>query len=107
MINETNEPLTYPFALTPLPFAYDALEPYIDAATMKIHHNKHHQAYITSLNAAIKPHPELHDSTVEELVRRCAAGKRACQQGTARTGNSRVQPLRLLALTERILSSAQ
>lgn len=68
MITETIKPLTYPFVLAPLPFAYDALEPYIDAATMRIHHDKHHQAYITSLNAAIKPHPELHDFSIEELL---------------------------------------
>lgn len=71
MISQTKTSLTYPFALAPLPFAYDALEPYIDAATMRIHHEKHHQAYITSLNAALKPHPELHDLSIEELLSRC------------------------------------
>ena len=70
MIIETKKPLTYPFVLTPLPFAYDALEPYIDAATMRIHHDKHHQAYITHLNAALKGYPELHDFSIEELLRR-------------------------------------
>jgi len=68
MIIETDKPLTYPFVLAPLPFAYDALEPYIDAATMRIHHDKHHQAYITSLNAALKGYPELHDLSIEELL---------------------------------------
>ncbi|HTN77062.1 MAG TPA: superoxide dismutase [Pirellulaceae bacterium] len=48
-----------PLALPPLPYAYDALEPYIDAETMKIHHDKHHQAYINNLIAAIKDHPSL------------------------------------------------
>jgi Fe-Mn family superoxide dismutase len=71
MIIETKKPLTYPFVLAPLPFAYDALEPYIDAATMQIHHDKHHQAYITHLNAALKGYPELHDFSIEELLRRC------------------------------------
>lgn len=71
MIIETKKPHTYPFVLTPLPFAYDVLEPYIDAATMRIHHEKHHQAYITNLNAALKGHPELHDFSIEELLRRC------------------------------------
>lgn len=61
---------TYPFSLKPLPFAYDALEPYIDAATMHSHHDKHHQGYITNLNAALMPHAKLHDLTVEELLRR-------------------------------------
>jgi len=67
---ETKKQPTYPFVLTPLPFAYDALEPYIDAATMRIHHDTHHQAYITHLNAALKGYPELHDFSIEELLRR-------------------------------------
>ena len=71
MITETKETLTYPFVLEPLPFAYNALEPYIDAATMQIHHDKHHQAYITHLNAALRGYPELHDFSIEELLRRC------------------------------------
>ena len=47
------------YTLPPLPYAYDALEPYIDARTMEIHHNKHHQAYIDNLNAALAKHPQL------------------------------------------------
>ena len=45
------------YTLPPLPYAYDALEPHIDARTMEIHHNKHHQAYIDNLNAALAKHP--------------------------------------------------
>src|SRR3972149_2843549 len=70
MIIETKKPSTYPFSLAPLPFAYDALEPYIDAATMQIHHDQHHLAYIKNLNAALKNYPEWHDLGVEELLRR-------------------------------------
>jgi Fe-Mn family superoxide dismutase len=70
MIIETKKPPTYPFVLAPLRFAYDALEPYIDAATMRIHHDKHHQTYITNLNTALKPYPELHDFSIEELLLR-------------------------------------
>lgn len=55
--------------LPALPYAYDALEPYIDARTMEIHHTKHHQAYITNLNAALDKHPELHDRPLEALLR--------------------------------------
>ncbi len=55
------------YTLPPLPYPYDALEPYIDARTMEIHHTKHHQAYINNLNAALEGR-ELDQQTVEELV---------------------------------------
>lgn len=57
-----------PFELPKLPYAYDALEPHIDARTMDIHYNKHHQTYVNNLNAAIEKHPELGGKSVEELV---------------------------------------
>ena len=47
------------FELPKLPYAYEALEPFIDAQTMTIHHTKHHQAYITNLNGALEKAPEL------------------------------------------------
>ena len=56
------------FELGKLPYAVDALEPYIDAQTMSIHHDKHHQAYVTNLNAAIEKHPELAGKSLEELL---------------------------------------
>ncbi len=55
--------------LPKLPYAYDALEPHIDAKTMEIHHTKHHQAYVNNLNAALEKHPELQSKPVEELIR--------------------------------------
>jgi len=55
------------FELPQLPYAYDALEPHIDARTMEIHHSKHHQAYITNLNAAIAG-TELEGKTIEEIL---------------------------------------
>ena len=57
-----------PYVLPPLPYAFDALEPHIDARTMEIHHGKHHQAYITNVNAALEAHPDLLKKPVEELV---------------------------------------
>ncbi|EJQ48967.1 superoxide dismutase [Mn] 1 [Bacillus cereus BAG6X1-2] len=51
-----------------LPYAYDALEPHFDKETMNIHHTKHHNTYITNLNAALEGHTELADKNVEELV---------------------------------------
>jgi Fe-Mn family superoxide dismutase len=56
------------FELPKLPYAEDALEPYIDAQTMNIHHTKHHQTYVTNLNAAIEKHPELAGKSLEELL---------------------------------------
>jgi Fe-Mn family superoxide dismutase len=64
---------TGPFTLPPLPYAYDALEPYFDADTMHLHHDKHHQAYVNNLNAAVAGHPELAGKTVYELVANLAA----------------------------------
>lgn len=55
--------------LPELPYAYDALEPYIDARTMEIHHTKHHQGYVNNLNAAITAHPHLERLDVEQLIR--------------------------------------
>ncbi|MBD9467629.1 superoxide dismutase [Pseudoxanthomonas sp. PXM01] len=56
-----------PHTLPALPYAYDALEPHIDAQTMEIHHSKHHQTYITNLNNAVKDTPYA-DTSVEELI---------------------------------------
>jgi superoxide dismutase, Fe-Mn family len=56
------------FELPKLPYAADALEPYIDAQTMTIHHDKHHQAYVTNLNGAIEKHPELASKSLEDLL---------------------------------------
>ena len=55
--------------LPALPYDFGALEPSIDAQTMQIHHDKHHQAYVNNLNAALDKHPELHKKTLEELLR--------------------------------------
>jgi Fe-Mn family superoxide dismutase len=57
------------FELPPLPYAKDALEPHIDAQTMEIHHDKHHNAYVTNLNKALEGHPELQNKSLEELLR--------------------------------------
>ncbi len=54
--------------LPALPYAFDALEPHIDARTMEIHHGKHHAAYVANLNAALEKHPNLFEVTVEDLL---------------------------------------
>jgi len=58
--------------LPALPYAFDALEPHIDSQTMQIHHGKHHQAYVTNLNAAVDKTPEIADWSVDDLCRRIA-----------------------------------
>ena len=55
--------------LPPLPYAANALEPHIDAQTMEIHHGKHHNAYVTNLNAALEKAPELADKSLDDLLR--------------------------------------
>jgi Fe-Mn family superoxide dismutase len=55
--------------LPSLPYAYNALEPYIDAQTMEIHHTKHHAAYVNNLNAALEKYPELQNVSLESLLR--------------------------------------
>ena len=56
------------YTLPPLPYAFDALEPYIDARTMEIHHDKHHGAYVTNVNKAIAGKADLEKKTVEQLI---------------------------------------
>ncbi|GEN46534.1 superoxide dismutase [Alkalibacillus haloalkaliphilus] len=56
------------FELPELPYAYDALEPHIDQETMNIHHTKHHNTYVTKLNAALEGHADLQDKSLEELL---------------------------------------
>ena len=57
------------YELPALPYPKEALEPHIDAQTMEIHHGKHHQTYVTNLNAALDKHPELHGKSIDELCR--------------------------------------
>ncbi|EPI21938.1 superoxide dismutase [Enterococcus faecium] len=56
------------YTLPDLPYAYDALESYIDEETMHLHHDKHHNTYVTNLNSAIEKYPELGEKTIEELL---------------------------------------
>jgi len=56
------------FTLPPLPYDAAALEPHIDAQTMQIHHGKHHQTYVTNLNAALEPHPGLQNLAIDDLI---------------------------------------
>lgn len=57
------------YVLPPLPYGFGALEPYIDAQTMEIHHDKHHQAYITNLNVALEAYPDLQQKPLVEILK--------------------------------------
>ena len=57
------------YELSPLPYDYSALEPFIDTDTMKLHHDKHHQTYITNANAVLETHPELAAKSVDDLLK--------------------------------------
>src|SRR5690606_20567963 len=65
---ETPPAATAPFALPPLPWPADALEPHLDAETMTIHHDKHHAAYVAKLNEAVAATPELAGWPIERLL---------------------------------------
>ena len=67
MANEAKDQ-KYPFELPALGYDYDALEAVIDAETMKLHHDKHHQAYVDNLNKAVESKTDLHDKTLSELL---------------------------------------
>jgi len=57
------------FEVAPLPYAYEALEPHIDAQTMRLHHDKHHQAYVDNLNKAVDADPSLQGKSLDDIVR--------------------------------------
>jgi Fe-Mn family superoxide dismutase len=65
--------MPYPHSLPDLGYAYDSLEPHIDARTMEIHHSKHHSGYTTNLNKALKDQPDLHRYSAEQLLRGLAS----------------------------------
>lgn len=80
-----------PFTLPPLPYAPDALEPYIDKATMEIHHGKHHAAYVTNLNKALESAPELADKPIEELLaNNCGAVPEAIRTAVRNNGGGHI-----------------
>lgn len=70
-----------PYTLPPLPYPYDALEPTIDAETMHLHHDKHHQAYVTNANKLLADHPELAKLSPEELLLHLDAAPESIRTG--------------------------
>jgi Fe-Mn family superoxide dismutase len=76
--------------LAPLPYAFDALEPHIDAQTMQIHHGKHHAAYVNNLNAALEKHPELAGKSAEDLIKDLNAVPEAIRTAVRNNGGGHV-----------------
>lgn len=74
-----------PYTLPALPYAYNALEPHIDARTMEIHHTKHHQAYINNVNTALEGSP-LADKPIDELIRGLSSVPEAIQTAVRNNG---------------------
>jgi superoxide dismutase, Fe-Mn family len=78
------------FEVPPLPYAYEALEPHIDAQTMHLHHDKHHQAYVTNLNAALEKAPELQGKSAEDILRNLNAVPEAVRTAVRNNGGGHV-----------------
>jgi len=79
-----------PQQLPPLPYDAAALEPHIDAQTMQIHHGKHHNAYVTNLNAALEKHPDLAGKSADDLIRNLAAVPEAIRTAVRNNGGGHV-----------------
>src|ERR1035441_4594532 len=95
MGNEFNDlrrqEINMPFTLPPLPYAPDALEPHIDKMTMEIHHDKHHNAYVTNLNKALEAAPDLAGKSVEELrPNNCAIVPEAIRTAVRNNGGGHI-----------------
>ncbi len=78
------------YTLPPLPYAYNALEPYIDEQTMQIHHDKHHQTYVTNLNNALKEHPDLSSKSPEQLIKDIEAVPEGIRMAVRNNGGGHV-----------------
>jgi Fe-Mn family superoxide dismutase len=74
------------YELPNLPYAFDALEPHIDARTMEIHHGKHHAGYVAKLNAALEKHPALQQKPIDDLVRDIATVPEAIRTAVRNNG---------------------
>lgn len=75
-----------PFKLPPLPYAFDALEPHIDARTMEIHHDKHHATYVSNLNKVLADQPELAKKTLDQLLQGLASLPQSIQTAMRNSG---------------------
>ena len=78
------------FEVPPLPYGYDALEPYIDEETMHLHHDKHHAAYVNNLNTALANYPDLQSKSAEELIKNLNSLPEAVRMAVRNNGGGHV-----------------
>lgn len=83
-------PAKGPFHLPPLPYAVDALEPYIDAQTMQIHHDRHHGAYVTNLNNALSAYPEWAQRSIEDILKNLSSVPEAIRTAVRNNGGGHI-----------------
>ena len=76
--------------LPPLPYAHDALEPFIDTMTMQIHHGKHHATYVTNLNAALEQYPDFKTKSIDDLIRGIASVPEAIRTAGRNNGGGHI-----------------
>ena len=87
-----------PYTLAPLPYAYDALEPHIDALTMQVHHDRHHQAYVNNLNTAIAAAGEAGKAPLDDLLKNVAALPEPVRTAVRNNGGGHVNHLQYWTL---------
>ena len=85
------------YEVPPLPYDYNALEPHIDEATMRIHHDKHHQAYVDKVNAALEG-TDLADKPIEEVIKNLTQVPDDKRNAVRNNGGGHLQPLALLGV---------
>lgn len=85
-----NQSLTYPFSVPPLGYEFDRLEPVIDAQTMQLHHDKHHQAYVDNLNNALKDQPQFHNRPLEQILQNISEVPEAARTAVRNHGGGHI-----------------
>ena len=83
-----------PYTLAPLPYAFDALEPHIDALTMEIHHDRHHQAYVNNLNTALAGAGEAGKAPLDDMLKNLAALPESVRTAVRNNGGGHVNHVR-------------
>jgi Fe-Mn family superoxide dismutase len=91
-------PAAGPYTLAPLPYAFDALEPHIDALTMQIHHDRHHQAYVNNLNTALAGAGESGKAALEDLLKNLAALPESVRAAVRNNGGGHVNHVQFWTL---------